>query len=194
MALLLAGGIALAANISVRYFGDAGSRDAPWLSAQGTRVRGEPHIASAISPYRLALPDTVAAYSYSSESGGGTVYMAPYCTTPASARLLPCPDARRGRLHAWLRAAIATTTMSGFQPWNFAFTPDIHALLGRLSPSAAGSSVEVTFEDGTNERIATHGRLFAYAVAGERTRAGHRPIRVSVIHGASRSGTSGSTR
>jgi hypothetical protein len=40
----------------------------------------------------------------------------------------------------------------------------------------------VTFEDGTNETIATRGRWFAYAVAGERTRTGHRPTRLRVIH------------
>ena len=79
--------------------------------------------------------------------------------------------------------SIATTTMSGFQPWNFAFTPDIHAPPRPALAVRRRQLVEVTFEDGTNERIATHGRLFAYAVAGERTRAGHRPVRVRVIHG-----------
>jgi hypothetical protein len=178
VALLLAGGIALAANISVRYFDDSSSESIP------------PNVTKALAfavahnrpLHQLMLTATVNAYVFTTESGSGKVYMSPYRggTGFCAALAVSGKPVRAGCMPGG--GPVATVSMSGFQPWNFAFTPDIHALLGRLSPPAAGSSVEVAFEDGTRERIATHGRWFAYAVAGERTRAGHRPIRVRVIH------------
>jgi hypothetical protein len=181
VALLVACGIALAANISVRYFDDPSSESIPPAVTKALEFA----VARNHPLHQLRLTATVNAYVFTTESGSGKVYMSPYVggTGFCAALAVPGKSVRAGCMPGG--GPVASVSMSGFQPWNFAFTPDIHALLGRLSPSAAGSSVEVAFEDRTNEKIATHGRWFAYAVAGERTRAGHRPIRVRVIHSGS---------
>ncbi len=182
LAVLMACGVALAANITVRYFDDAGTQAPPQAVPRALAFA-----ASHFHPtYRVAVRSTVAAYEFHSGSGDGAVYMAPYIGNAGFCAALAVTGrpVRAGCMPGYGQA-VATTTMSGFQPWNFAFAPDIHALLGRLSPSAAGSRVEVSFEDGTTEDVATHGRFFAYAVAGARTQAGHRPRALRVLlHGA----------
>jgi hypothetical protein len=170
--LLVACGIALAANISVRYF-ESGSQ----LPPPRIRVALE-FAASNLHPTdSLALGDAVQAYVITSANGRQTVYMAPYAHRQGFCAALQVANkpVRAGCTLVGGTHAIAALSADGYQPWDIALTPNLHALLGRLAPSAAGDRVEITFEDHTRQPLPMHGRWFAYAIAGRHTQAGHRP-------------------
>jgi hypothetical protein len=176
LALLAACGIALAANISVRYF--ESSSKAPPSSV----TKALAFAASHRHPTdQLALRDTVTAYVFTAATGDGTVYMAPFVHRRGFCAAL----AVRGKpvqadctIDANPLAAVAGQFS---QPWDLRLAPDVHALLGRLAPAAAGDDVRIAFEDGTADDVPKHGRWFAYAVAGKRTEAGHRPVQLTVL-------------
>ena len=179
VAALCAAGLAIGATISVRYFGDAG-RPLPAPVRRALLVA-----ASRYGPTApLALDESVTAYAFTSSDGRGRVYMAPYAGRGGFCAALAVP----GRpVHAGCtRDALGgdgVTNAVGLAPWGLALTPDMHALLGRLALPAAGDSVRLTFEDGTVETLPRHGPWFAYAVAGARTRAGHRPTSLELLEG-----------
>jgi hypothetical protein len=170
--LLVACGIALAANISVRYF-ESGSQ----LPPKQIRVALEFAAVHLHPSDSLALGDTVQAYIVTSANGRQTVYMAPYAHRQGFCAALHVAGkpVRAGCTLAGGTHAIAALSAAGYQPWDIALTPDLHALLGRLAPRAAGDRVEMTFEDHTRQALPMHGRWFAYAIAGRHTQAGHRP-------------------
>jgi hypothetical protein len=176
--LLVAAGLAIAANFSVRYFVDSGSASLP-DPVRKELVRAAAHIHPTDS---LTLADTVTAYAFTSGSGRGTVYMAPYAHKPGFCAALAVIG-KPVKAGCALGGTLATVTGNGLQPWDFSLTPEMHALLGRLGPAAAGDTVQIAFEDGTTDDLPMRGRWFAYAVAGERTRAGHRPRQLSVLRG-----------
>ena len=170
--LLIACGIALAANISVRYF-ESGSQVPP----DRIRVALE-FAASNLHPTdSLALGDTVQAYVITSANGRQTVYMAPYAHRQGFCAALQVTNkpVGAGCTLAGGTHAIAALSANGYQPWDLALTPNLHALLGRLAPTAAGDRVEIIFDDHTRQALPMRSRWFAYAVAGRRTQAGHRP-------------------
>jgi hypothetical protein len=177
--LLLACGIALAAGFSVRYFGDAGGKPLPAPVRKALTLA-----ATTYGPAdTLTLGDTVVAYVFTSDAGRGTVYMAPYDHRPGFCAALAIVGKPVQAGCDSTAGTIATTTGQGVQPWGLALTPDMHTLLGRLAPTAAGDTVEIAFEDGTTDDAPMHGRWFAYAVAGKRTQAGHRPTQLRVRDG-----------
>ena len=177
IALLVATGLALAATVSVRYFGDQG--DAVPFSVQKALL----HPLSAQGPNTaLAFDQTVVAYTFSSTSGSGRVYVTPYADGKGFCAAL----AVRGKP---VQASCAngvigrTTTLIGslIRPWSVTLTPDMHAMLGRLLPSAQDESVRLAFEDSTTSELPKRGRWFAYAVTGTRTTAGHRPVELQFL-------------
>jgi hypothetical protein len=177
LVLLIACGSALAASISVRYFVGSESKPIP------SDVRRALVLASHTIPtHRLRMKDAVTAYVFTTGNGSGRVYLAPYDDNPGfcAALEIPAKPVQAGCLPAVPLPfgggfPQAPTSLTDHQLWESAFTPDVHPLLGRLAASASGDRVEVLFEDGTRENTPTHGRWFAYAVAGKRTLAGHRP-------------------
>jgi hypothetical protein len=181
IAALFAGGLAVAATISVRYFDESSARPVP---APVRRALTE--AASHLRPSgRLELDATISAYSFSSSDGHGQVYVTPYSDLPGfCAALVVSGKAVHAACSDGLRSAAATLSINGgLQQWSLALTPAMHALLGRLASSAVGDRVEITFEDGTSEKVPTHGPWFAYAVVGRHTQRGHRPVRVRVLDG-----------
>lgn len=180
-ALLIAAGLAIAANFSVRYFVESGSKSLP-DPVRRELVRAAAHLHPTDD---LALTDTVTAYVFTSSSGRGAVYMAPYAhQTGFCAALAVIGEPVRAGCS--IGGAVATVAGDVWQPWGISLTsptPEMHALLGRLGPVAAGDTVKIAFEDGSTDNLPMHGRWFAYAVAGERTQAGHRPLHLSVLQG-----------
>ena len=170
-------GIALAANISVRYFADAGAKALPSPSA-GTRDRGGASLADRPAGTRghgdrLRLHRAAAGKRHRLHD--------PVRALRASARRSPSPASRcrraasgppgRSRRRRRLRPAVGPPARAR------------HACAPR-PPRAGGRRRRrrITFEDGTTDTAPMHGRWFAYAVAGERTRAGHRPAQLTVVH------------
>ena len=88
-------------------------------------------------------------------------------------------EAGVGHLHPSFPSKPAT--LGGEQPWSLTLTPDMHAMLGRLSEAAVGETVRLVFEDGTSAALPMHGRWFAYAVAGTHTQPGHRPTELRFL-------------
>jgi hypothetical protein len=179
VALLCAAGLAIGATVSVRYFGDAGT-PLPAPVRQALLLAASRYAPTA----PLALDESVTAYTFTSSDGRGRVYMAPYAARPGFCAALAV--AGRAVQAGCTRTALGgegVTNAPELAPWGLALTPDMHALLGRLAPSAAGDRVQLTFEDGTRETLPRHGPWFAYAVAGERTRAGHRPTSLELRDG-----------
>jgi hypothetical protein len=175
LALLLAAGLAVAATISVRYFDELGSK----LPAP---VRSElAFTASHSGPVeKLDLEGTITAYAFTSSSASGRVYVAPYIGRSGFCAAL----AVTGKpVQATCSPTFAgqVETLGGLQPWSLALTPDMHAMLGRLSPAAAGESVQLAFEDGTTTELPMRDRWFAYAVADTHTRPGHRPVELRFL-------------
>lgn len=176
IALLLAGGIAIAATISVRYFDESGSKRLPTRVSKAL-VFGAAHFGPV---GKLALDQTITAYAFSSNSASGRVYMTPYvdrsgfCAAlsvvgkPVSVACIPSFPSK-------------PATLGGEQPWSLTLTPDMHAMLGRLSEAATGETVRLVFEDGTSTALPMHGRWFAYAVAGTHTQPGHRPTELRFL-------------
>ena len=176
--MLLLCGIALAANISVSYFGDAGTKPLPKPVRQALL-----NAAAHRSPTdRLALANTVTAYAYTASNGKRTVYMAPFVRLQGFCAALQVAGKRVQASCVSDSGALATVVGDYGQPWDLRLAPDMHAILGRLAPAAAGDRVVITFEDGTTAAAPMHGRWFAYAVAGLRTQAGHRPSQLTVVH------------
>ena len=177
LVLLIACGSAFAANISVKYFVGSDSKPIPGDVRRALAFAAGHNIPT----HRLRMKDALNAYVFTTSSGSGRVYLAPYADNPGfcAALEIPAKPVQAGCLPAYPQPfggfPQAATGLTGWQPWKFAFTPDVHPLLGRLAPSASGDRVEVLFEDGTRENAPMHGRWFAYAVAGRRTQAGHRP-------------------
>jgi hypothetical protein len=178
IALLLACGIALAADFTVRYFDDAGTKALPPSVSRALEFA-----ATHRSPTdRLLLDDTVTAYAFTSPKQKGTVYMTPYAKLPGFCAALEVTGKPVQAGCVSTAGAIADVAGGFGQPWDVRLAPDMHALLGRLAPTAAGDEVRIAFEDGTTDDVPMRGRWFAYAVAGERTRAGHRPVQLSILH------------
>jgi hypothetical protein len=161
----------------VRYFADAGSPQLPG------RVRSALEFAATHrSPTdRLAFADTVKAYAFTSSTGDGAVYMTPYARLPGFCAALAVPGKRVQASCASNSGGVASVATDFGRPWNLQLTPGMHALLGRFAPSAAGDRVQIAFEDGTKDDVPMRGRWFAYAVAGKRTQAGHRPVALIVL-------------
>ncbi len=176
--MLLLCGIALAANISVSYFGDAGTKPLPKPVRQALL-----NAAAHRSPTdRLALANTVTAYAYTASTGKRTVYMTPFVRLQGFCAALQVAGKRVQASCISDSGALATVVGDYGQPWDLRLAPDMHAILGRLAPAAVGDRVVITFEDGTTAAAPMHGRWFAYAVAGLRTQAGHRPSQLTVVH------------
>lgn len=177
IALLIACGIALAANISVRYFDKAGAKPLPDPVRRALQFAADHRSPSG----PLAFGNTVTAYAFGSASGRGAVYMTPYVGVPGFCAALEVAGKPVQAGCISTRGSIANITGDGAQPWDLRLAPDIHAFLGRLAPSAAGDTVQIAFEDGTRDDVPKHGRWFAYAVAGEHARAGHRPVQLAIL-------------
>jgi hypothetical protein len=175
--LLLACGIALAAGITVRYFSETGSKPLP--PAVREALERATHDRSPTD--RLALANTVTAYVLTSAHGRSTVYMAPFARLAGFCAALAVAGEPVQASCVSTSGAIATVAGDYGQPWDIRLSPDVHAILGRLAPSAAGDRVVITFEDGTTEDAPMRGRWFAYAVAGKQTHAGHRPSQLTVV-------------
>lgn len=178
LGLLALCGIALAANITVRYFDDAGAKPLP-PSVRRALQFGADHRRPTD---RLAFANTVTAYAFSSSTGGGAVYMTPYATLPGFCAALAVPGKAVQADCTETSGGIANIAGDFAQPWDIRLAPDMHALLGRLAPAAAGDTVRIAFEDGTTDDVPMHGRWFAFAVAGKRTQPGHRPTQLTVLH------------
>jgi hypothetical protein len=176
LALLGLSGIALAANISVRYF-ESGAQAPPMTVTKALAfAAGHRHPTD-----QLALGDTVKAYVFTSATGDGAVYMAPFVHRRGFCAALAVPG-KPVQADCTIDASPLAAVAGQFsQPWDLRLAPDVHALLGRLAPAAAGDAVRITFEDGTADDVPKHGRWFAYAVAGKRTEAGHRPVQLTVL-------------
>lgn len=179
--LLLAAGLAIAGTISVRYFGEGSSTPMP--PSVRTALA---YAASHTEPWdRLALADTIQAYTFASGDENGSVYMAPYASKPGFCAAL----AVRGKTvqatctSGWAPPFLATTSsaVAGIPRWSITLTPDMHALLGRLERGAVGDGVQLVFEDGTTVKMATRGPWFAYAVAGTHAQRGHRPVQIHIL-------------
>ncbi len=177
---MLVGGIAVAADISVRYFDEAGSKPLP----ESVRRALEGAVTRYGTHDSLLLGETINAYVFTTSTGSGRVYMAPYRRTSGFCAALAvvgkpvqasCSNDGAG--------SVATLAGNGIQPWNLSLTPAMHALLGRFTPAGTGDKVEIGFEDGTSDAVPMHGRWFAYAVAGKRVEAGHRPVSLNMLHG-----------
>jgi hypothetical protein len=177
LGLLALCGIVLAASISVRYF-ESASKAPPSSVRKALAVAASERYPTD----QVELANIVTAYVFTSTLGSGTVYMAPYVHRDGFCAALAVP-AKPVQAGCAFGGAIATVSSGGYQPWDFALTPDVHALLGRLAPRAAGDTVEISFEDGGSEPVPMHGRWFAYAAAGKRTMAGHRPTQLTVLAG-----------
>jgi hypothetical protein len=176
--MLLLCGIALAANISVSYFDDAGTKQLP-MPVRQALLRA----ATQRSPTdRLALANTVTAYALTASHGKRTVYLTPFVHLHGFCAALEVAGKPVQASCISDSGALATVVGDYGQPWDLRLAPDMHAILGRLAPAAAGDRVVITFEDGTTDAAPMHGRWFAYAVAGLRTRAGHRPSQLTVVH------------
>jgi hypothetical protein len=173
IALLVAAGLAIAGTISVRYFDDSGSTSLP-----APVERALTRTASHFGPVRtLDLTQAITAYSFSSATASGRVYVAPYQDhTGFCAVLAVTGKVPQGACSTGSNARPRSATLAPFQPWNVALTPDLHAMLGRLGPDDGDVSVRVAFEDGASEELPRHGRWFAYVVAGTHTEPGHRPV------------------
>jgi hypothetical protein len=177
LGLLALCGLALAANITVRYFDAAGAKRLP-PSVRKALQFGADHRRPTD---RLAFANTVTAYAFSSGTGGGTVYMTPYAALPGFCAALAVPGKAVQADCTETSGGIANIAGDFAQPWDIRLAPDMHALLGRLAPAAAGDNVRIAFEDGTTDDVPMHGRWFAYAVAGKRTQPGHRPTQLTVL-------------
>jgi hypothetical protein len=179
--LLAAAALAIGATVSVRYFGGPASTRLPapveraLVEAASHRFPGGP----------LALDRSIEAYAFSSSSASGRVYMTPYAHRGGfcAALAIGGKPVQAGCADATI-AGTASTTAGGLQPWGLALTPDMHALLGRLEPAAAKDTVRLAFEDGTHETLPRKDQWFAYAVAGIRTQAGHRPVALELRDGS----------
>jgi hypothetical protein len=182
IAALFAAGIAVATTISVRYFADSAAKPAP-APVRRALLAAAAHLAPV---GKLDLGETISAYTFSSSDGNGQVYMTPYSDQPGfCAALVLTGKPVHAACSGGVRTAATTLSVNGgLQQWSLALTPTMHALLGRLAPSAVGDRVEITFEDGTTEKVPTHGPWFAYAVVGQRTQRGDRPTRIRVLDGS----------
>jgi hypothetical protein len=155
--MLLLCGIALAANISVSYFGDAGTKPLPQAVRQALLSA-----AAHRSPTdRLALANTVTAYAYTGSSGKRTVYMTPFVQLHGFCAALRVAGKPVQASCVSDSGALATVVGDYGQPWDLRLAPDMHAILGRLAPAAVGDRVVITFEDGTTDAAPMHGRWFA---------------------------------
>jgi hypothetical protein len=176
IALLLAGGIAIAATISVRYFDESGSKPLPARVSKAI-VFGAAHFGPVGT---LDLDHTITAYAFTSSSADGRVYMTPYVKQPGFCAALAVVG-KPVSVACSTGFASKPATLAGEQPWSLTLTPDMHAMLGRLSAAATGETVRLVFEDGTSTALPMQGRWFAYAVAGIHTQPGRRPTELRFL-------------
>ncbi|HEY1478860.1 MAG TPA: hypothetical protein VGF46_02465 [Gaiellales bacterium] len=180
-ATLLLAGIALGATVSIRYFDGSGARSLP-APVRRALVTASTHFAPS-GP--LAFDQSVTAYAFSSSDERGTVYMTPFAGKPGfCAALAVAGKPVQASCAGFSTTRLLATSIDGIQPWGLALTPDLHAVLGRLQPDAERDTVRIAFEDGSHVTAARRGRWFAYAVAGDRTQPGHRPVALQVFDGA----------